>query len=123
MAPIVPEDSENFSKLDDSESASTEQDQEEMQIRSVFSKCIILLGRETPQDSLEFVIVSGGGRVIREVTGQKVDATIEFTHQIIDRPVSGQSLLQRVYIQPQWVYDSFNCRAMLPAAPYAPVFG
>ena len=95
---------------------------DEAGIKSVFLNCVILLGRETLQESLEFVICAGGGRVIKEITGQILDLTKlpTITHQIIDRPVSGQLLLERIYIQPQWVYDSFNSKIMLPTAPYAP---
>ena len=121
-------DSESFAKLAEQNNETDFHLQESLQaaeeagVKSVFSNCVILLGRETLQDSLEFVICCGGGKVIREITGQKLDFSNlpKITHQIIDRPVSGQLLLERVYVQPQWVYDSFNTRACLPVAPYAP---
>jgi hypothetical protein len=47
------------------------------------------------------------------------------THHVVDRSAAataGAQRLQRAYVQPQWVYDSFNMRALLPVAPYAPVW-
>ncbi len=46
------------------------------------------------------------------------------THHVVDRSAAataGAQRLQRAFVQPQWVYDSFNMRALLPVAPYAPV--
>ena len=46
------------------------------------------------------------------------DETI--THQIMDRPEQKHSFLTRVYVQPQWVYDSVNFHRLLPHGNYAP---
>jgi len=42
------------------------------------------------------------------------------THQIIDRPAGFDVRPGREYVQPQWVFDSFNVGCLLPVAPYAP---
>merc|ERR1712039_651374 len=43
------------------------------------------------------------------------------THQIIDRPpVQMDTRTGREYVQPQWVFDSFNVGCQLPVALYAP---
>ena len=42
------------------------------------------------------------------------------THQIVDRPDQRHRFLSRVYVQPQWVYDSVNFKRLLPAGNYAP---
>lgn len=86
----------------------------------------LLLVLQVPQDSLEFVIRCAGGRCVREslgvVTSDAELATV--THHVVDRSAvatAGAQRLQRAFVQPQWVYDSFNMRALLPVAPYAPV--
>lgn len=41
------------------------------------------------------------------------------THQIIDRPkILGQPIIAREYVQPQWVYDCINIRALIPTEEY-----
>ena len=44
---------------------------------------VFLLGRETPQDALEFVLLCGGAQVVREnmVEAGKAKNTV-FTHQV-----------------------------------------
>ncbi len=49
-----------------------------------------------------------------------VAADPSITHHVIDRPLQSHRLLTREYVQPQWVFDSFNTRALLPTTPYAP---
>lgn len=88
----------------------------------VFKGCVFLLSREVPQSSLEFVIKCGGGSVEseRDLTPAEA-ASSRFTHQIIDRPtIAGAKLSTREYIQPQWIYDSFNMYARAPVSSYAP---
>lgn len=48
----------------------------------------------------------------------EADETV--THQIVDRPDQRHRFLSRVYIQPQWVFDSVNFKRLLPASNYAP---
>eukprot|EP00474_Spongospora_subterranea_P010627 CRZ11085.1 hypothetical protein [Spongospora subterranea] len=83
----------------------------------VFEGLVFLLSREVPCDALEFVVLSGGGRVIREE--DEIADVDEITHQIVDRPnLLGEAISTREYIQPQWVFDSFNMGALLPVHPY-----
>ena len=51
-------------------------------------------------------------------TYQEDDTAI--THQIIDRPLVGKSHLNRVYVQPQWVFDCINENMLLPVSDYLP---
>ncbi|GAB5364232.1 hypothetical protein AAMO2058_000951800 [Amorphochlora amoebiformis] len=84
----------------------------------VFSGLTIAISREVPQDSLEFVILAGGGQVVRKGEATPEDHTI--THEIVDRPRQKHTLFSRQYAQPQWIYDSFNYRTLLPIEHYAP---
>ena len=88
----------------------------------VFSGMTFLLSREVPHASLEFVILCGGGKVESErgLSAAEVAST-RFTHQIVDRPViAGTKQSSREYVQPQWVYDSFNSYNPVPVASYQP---
>lgn len=91
-------------------------------LRSLFASCVFYCGRETPLQSLEFIIVACGGRV-----GWDGDASpyalddARITHQVIDRPYAGdESGAQRERVQPQWVYDCINARSLLPTYAYRP---
>jgi pescadillo protein len=87
-----------------------------------FAGCVILVGRETAFEQISLVIRCGGGIALHE-TSMPADqiSSKKITHQVVDRPkMSGQKLMGRQYIQPQWVFDSFNMRSVLPIAPYAP---
>jgi pescadillo protein len=74
-----------------------------------------------PHQALEFVILCGGGKVEseRELSAAEV-ASKRFTHQVVDRPaLLGAPLPSRDYVQPQWVFDSFNSSNAVPVAAYA----
>ncbi|KAI0474012.1 Pescadillo N-terminus-domain-containing protein [Xylariaceae sp. FL0804] len=114
---------------------------------SLFANCTFFLSRETPRQPLEFILrafgckrvgwdsVLGGGAY----TTDELDPSI--THQIVDRPqlplVGGsngdaednqtlqklapnQRVPGRIYVQPQWVWDSVNDEEMKQPNEYAP---
>ncbi|KAF4592380.1 Pescadillo [Ophiocordyceps camponoti-floridani] len=117
---------------------------------SLFAGLTVYLSRETPRQSLEFLLkafgckrvgwdaVLGGGAY----TTDELDPSI--THQIVDRPLLGQAATRdeegdageiqetsqrlavkgrvpgRVYVQPQWVWDSVNDEELKEAHLYAP---
>ncbi|KAJ1915982.1 mRNA-binding ribosome synthesis protein nop7 [Mycoemilia scoparia] len=91
--------------------------------RLVFSNQTIYLSREVPRESLIFVINGLGGKVGWDksvAAGSPYDENDErITVQISDRPVQGHQFLNRVYVQPQWVYDSVNAGRLLNAENYA----
>jgi pescadillo protein len=80
------------------------------------------LNREVPREALTFVIRSVGGDVSWDkdlfagATFSETDESI--THQIVDRNVGPQQYLSRYYIQPQWIFDCINARALLPVEHY-----
>lgn len=96
--------------------------QQILSLEKLFEGLKFFLNREVPRESLTFVIRSFGGEVSWEkslytgATFDESDSTI--THQIVDRDSIPEKVLNRVYIQPQWVYDSINMRMLLPTAEY-----
>lgn len=88
--------------------------------KRLFSNCHIFVSRETPIESLEFVITSLGGKVTLDSPANGGGADKSITHHIVDRPVISEKVQGRVYVQPQWVYDSVNAKMLLPEESYAP---
>ncbi|KAI1392926.1 Pescadillo N-terminus-domain-containing protein [Hypoxylon trugodes] len=102
---------------------------------SLFANYTFFLSRETPRQPLEFILRSFGCKRIGwdSVLGEGAYTTNErdpsITHQIVDRPViqattqeegdgednqtsqklaANQRMPGRIYVQPQWVWDSIN---------------
>eukprot|EP01104_Vermistella_antarctica_P003858 TRINITY_DN141_c0_g1_i1.p1 TRINITY_DN141_c0_g1~~TRINITY_DN141_c0_g1_i1.p1 ORF type:complete len:566 (+),score=209.81 TRINITY_DN141_c0_g1_i1:23-1699(+) len=86
---------------------------ETFRCRKVFDGCVFFTSREVPQRSIEFVIRSFGGAMCDDESSDTI------THFVIDRPTVRNPVKSREYIQPQWVYDSVNEKAMLPVGDYA----
>ncbi|KAK4241839.1 Pescadillo N-terminus-domain-containing protein [Achaetomium macrosporum] len=113
----------------------------------LFSKFTFYLSRETPRQPLEFILRAFGCKRIGwdSVLGEGAFTTDEsdpsITHQIVDRPVvraavSGEGDGEdnqtaqklgpnhrypgRVYVQPQWVWDSINDEELKSPELYAP---
>uniref|UniRef100_A0A915LED7 Pescadillo homolog n=1 Tax=Meloidogyne javanica TaxID=6303 RepID=A0A915LED7_MELJA len=78
---------------------------------------------EVPKEPLAFVIRAGGGDVCWEdcyPVGSITNVSSELiTHQIVDREMK-EMIINRIYIQPQWIFDCFNSRRLLPTILYAP---
>jgi pescadillo len=114
---------------------------------SLFANCTFFLCRETPRQSLEFLLRSFGCKRIGwdAVLGEGAYTTNEkdpsITHQIVDRPVvqavmNGEGdgednqtskklgpnarMPGRIYVQPQWVWDSINDDELKRPDLYAP---
>jgi len=82
----------------------------------LFSGLTFFISREVPRNSLYFVIRSFGGNVLfREID----ESNDEITHQIADRNSLKKRVLSRVYVQPQWVYDSINENTLLNTIEYS----
>ncbi|KAJ1725028.1 mRNA-binding ribosome synthesis protein nop7 [Coemansia erecta] len=88
----------------------------------LFGKQVFFLSREVPRYSLEFVVRAFGGRLGWSSSSgggspyEENDSSI--TIQIADRPSQGHQFLNRVYVQPQWVYDCINARRLLDTDDY-----
>ena len=99
----------------------------------LFRGLVFFLSREVNIEALSFVIRACGGRCGWD--GQSSPLTEgdgAITHHVVDRPslpastralVDAQSARDgaggRVFVQPQWVFDSVNFGIACPAQPYA----
>ncbi|CAF3891872.1 unnamed protein product [Rotaria sp. Silwood2] len=93
-------------------------------LQKLFSKCKFFISREVPREMFAFVIRTCGGSVSWDKTmcpGATYDVSAQsITHQLVDRPKLNEMVVNRVYIQPQWVFDSINARKLLPVDNYLP---
>ncbi|KAK9775398.1 putative Pescadillo [Seiridium cardinale] len=114
---------------------------------TLFANCTFFLSRETPRQSLEFILKAFGCKRVGwdAVLGDGAYTTDEhdpaITHQIVDRPVvqaameeggdgednqtsqklgPNQRMPGRIYVQPQWIWDSINDEELKPTHLYAP---
>lgn len=91
-------------------------------LQALFAGMKFFINREVPRESLCFAIRSFSGEVSWDktlfpgATFSEDDETI--THQIVDRDDVPKKYLNRYYIQPQWVFDCINARALLPVQNY-----
>lgn len=114
-----------FEENEDDESKANEDKmtlQQLISLERLFSGLKFFLNREVPRESLTFVIRSLGGEVSWDenlfpgATFDEDDSSINY--QIVDRENIAERRLDRVYIQPQWVYDSINMKILLPTDDY-----
>lgn len=101
-------------------------------MKKVFQGLKVFVGREVPLRPVYFALLCGGaadvgwerGASLFRSSGAGSAFLMEdehITHQVVDRPAEHiKQLPGREYIQPQWVFDSFNTGVLLPIAPYAP---
>jgi pescadillo protein len=93
-------------------------------LKNLFKGLKFFLNREVPREQFVLAIRSFTGQVSWDkttalgATYQEDDETI--THQIVDRPLVGKTYLNRVYVQPQWIFDSINENMLLPVDDYLP---
>jgi pescadillo len=112
-----------------------------LQASTIFSNMHVYLSRETPRQPLEFILKSFGCKCVSwpavlgdgAFTHDENDTSI--THQIVDRPLTQKDnevndtnelhasrnfVLGRIYVQPQWVWDSINSGRLSRPDLYAP---
>lgn len=88
---------------------------------SLFRGLKFFLGREVPKEQLSLVIRSFGGTVGWDGEGSPFEETdAGITHHVIDRPKPLREHNDRVFVQPQWVFDSANAQVLLLCNKYAP---
>lgn len=101
-------------------------------MKTVFNGLRVFINREVPLRPAYFVLLCGGVTEVGWERGAKAGGTAgpgsafsvghkQITHQIVDRPADQiEKRSGREYIQPQWIFDSFNTGCLLLVAPYAP---
>jgi pescadillo protein len=103
-------------------------------MKTTFRGLRVFVNREVPLKPIYFTLLCGGveevgwERGAGAASGSTAGAGSAFgvtgkriTHQVIDRPAEGiETKPGREYVQPQWVFDSFNLGCQIPVAPYGP---
>jgi pescadillo protein len=101
-------------------------------MKTVFRGMKIFVNREVPLRPVYFTLLCGGAEAVGWERGAEVPGSAgpgsafasydkAITHQVVDRPADQiETRPGREYVQPQWVFDSFNTGVALPIAPYAP---
>ncbi|KAM4808139.1 pescadillo homolog isoform 1-T1 [Rhinophrynus dorsalis] len=133
LSRVIPSEPEDEAEVDvfptDPENAEQEeerqkQQQEEEKLKSLFVGLKFFLNREVPREALAFIIRGFGGEVSWDAsvcigaTYNSEDTSI--THHVMDRPSIQKQIINRYYVQPQWVFDSINARLLLPVEDYFP---
>mmetsp|Transcript_37597 Transcript_37597/g.106192 ORF Transcript_37597/g.106192 Transcript_37597/m.106192 type:complete len:611 (-) Transcript_37597:156-1988(-) len=105
---------------------------EASRMKATFRGVNAFINREVPLRPLYFTLLCGGVNKVgwergshsssNHANGSAFTAKAKhITHQIVDRPPDQvETLPGREYVQPQWVFDSFNTGCALPIAPYMP---
>jgi len=108
----------------EADEANRRKEEETKILQKLFSKCKFFISREVPREMFAFAIRACGGNVSWDKTmcpGATYDVSDEsITHQLVDRPKLKDIIVNRVYIQPQWIFDSINARKLLPIDNYLP---
>ncbi|CAG0881601.1 unnamed protein product [Cyprideis torosa] len=94
--------------------------------KKLFEGLKVFLNREVPREPFAFVLRCFGADVSWDSTGHP-GATfgqddLSITHEIVDRPLkaSKKKVMNRFYVQPQWIFDCVNQRKLLPPEDYFP---
>lgn len=87
---------------------------------SLFANRVFFVGRECPLRSLAFIIQSLGGALLLPTgnADEDVESDPTITHQIVDRPQLARIFADRLYVQPQWVWDCLNAGRLVEHEPY-----
>ncbi|OQV16181.1 Pescadillo-like protein [Hypsibius exemplaris] len=120
---------DQFPAATETEASAVEQARQEFEkvkkLAALFAGKKFYLNREVPREPLVFIIRACGGECSWDrntafgATFDENDSAVSY--QIVDRPIEKKNqLINRYYLQPQWVFDSINAREVLPIEPYLP---
>lgn len=100
----------------------TKKEENEKKLKTLFKGLIFYLGREVPIEIFETVIASCGGLFGDESENSAFkEDDKRITHYVVDRPPAGIEMKpNKEYIQPQWIFDCVNKKALLPVSEYGP---
>ena len=91
-------------------------------LQNLFKGKRFFLSREVPRENLVFMIRALGGEVSWDAAvapgGNYGEDDARVTHQVCDRPSVDMRHVSRVYVQPQWIFDSINLRREAPVQKY-----
>lgn len=118
---------DEFPAATETDAAAVEKARQEFEqnkrIGTLFDGKKVFLNREVPREMLVFLIRACGGECSWDrttafgATFDEQDKSIAY--QVVDRPLEkSQQVINRYYLQPQWVFDSINARKLLPVEPY-----
>ena len=94
--------------------------EEKLTSLGIFKNFTFFISRECQFLPLALVIRSAGGRICWAEDEHKSSMDSEgITHVVMDRPGEVNRLPDREYLQPQWVFDSYNEQLCLPVAEYS----
>jgi pescadillo protein len=91
---------------------------------TMFRSQVVYCSREVPLNALHFILRSCGTPIIgwdaTVAGGSPLEENDDrITIQIVDRPLQQKRFLNRLYVQPQWVFDSINAGKLLDVDTYA----
>ncbi len=102
--------------VEDLPNCAGEEDHSVISENLLFSNFKIFLSREVPRHSLSILVQNLGGQLGWECLDNSSPFTEDdpsITHQIVDRPTLARMFADRIYIQPQWVFDCVNAGKIL----------
>eukprot|EP00929_Paragymnodinium_shiwhaense_P116788 TRINITY_DN8669_c0_g1_i1.p1 TRINITY_DN8669_c0_g1~~TRINITY_DN8669_c0_g1_i1.p1 ORF type:complete len:606 (-),score=233.28 TRINITY_DN8669_c0_g1_i1:208-2025(-) len=130
-ADIAAEVAKDFGEQDEEAMALQQQVAQASRMKTTFRGLKVFISREVPLRPVYFALLCGGATAVgwekgakgvKSAPGSAFDMKFKhITHQLVDRPPDQFEQVEgREYVQPQWVFDSFNTGCLLPVAPYAP---
>lgn len=123
---------DDFSEYQDENLINNVEEQNRIEkFKNLFKGMKFYLSRETPKEVLILIIRSFNGQVsweepisknyIKKLPNMFLENDSTITHQIVDRPtIIGEKYGNRLYIQPQWIFDCVNQQEILPTTEYVP---
>lgn len=121
-AETVQKDTDEETDLLDSDELKKIQNKSKVK-RDLFKNLVFFLSREVNKELFEFCIKSFGGKVLYDIDNFESENYNDnsITHVITDRNANQiPKLLNREYVQPQWICDSINNSILLPISDYLP---
>ena len=88
---------------------------------SLFGNFTFFLSREVPRHSLAMLVQNAGGSLGWEALDNSSPISEDspaITHHVIDRPNLAKMYADRIYVQPQWIFDCINAGKVIDPSLY-----